>query len=1074
MFISSSGNVGIGTTSPNAKLDVNGNILTNSVLYAGSVSSTRITVDGGSIQGYYSSEANARFLIGRDIYTSGQSGIALGGNGSFVMIGDASSTSGTAMAFAVGAGSGGGSSAEKMRINSSGNVGIGTTSPNAKLDVNGNTIISGSLTVITGSGVEFQVTNTGVNIGNAITDTHNVTGSVNASGSLTAIGSITAPTINFTSTLSSNGGEIRIVQTQFRAGNNIPFVWSQTTDSNGTKDLGIRRNTTGSLEIYDGVTADGAVANRRDLILRNITGSNALFSGSLNVTGSINVLGSITGSLFGTASWANNATTASYVLQAVSASFASTASFVQNAQTASYVLQAVSASFASTASSADNFLVRGTLTAQTIVAQVITSSTDFVTGSTRFGTLLANTHQFTGSVSITGSLNVIGAGITGSLLGTASFASTSSNVLGGAANYIPLWNSATTLNSSVMYQSSSNIGIGIFPQTGFKLDVNGQVVLRGDVYSNGNIIGFGSNTNYKIAETGNSWLAGTTGNVGIGTTSPNAKLEVSGSTIISGSLTVITSSIGSSAINVIANGTSGQEATINLISGFSGVNGDSYIKATVAELRLFASSVGGTNSRFTIYTGGSERIRVDSTGNVGIGTTSPTSKLHVIADTSTLAVSSQPGIAAQFIYPVDGRSIIRVENNNTNAAAGATGAAYSLIAFSDSSSNPAANRHEAQILLGAKTSGQDGALRIIAPRDLNFYTNAQNVIMTGSAFLNYGTFAATINSSGSMGIGTTSPYSKLDVIGTIAINGAAFATNSATYTQIYKAQSNSIGMYLGGSGDPANYYDNTTHYFRSSGGGSTYVTINSAGVGIGTTSPSYKLDVFGSPRFYGDGNHMYTRIFSGASNKDSKILIGNDAERFNIGLTASSNVFSINSSNGGTPTSINIDYTSGNVGIGTTTPTLATLQVNGNVYATSFTGSFSGSITNAVSASYAATASYATNFTIGSSLIIDQTLTDYASVAASSVGSNNLFSQNTGSYTSAFFKYTCASGSSARAGEVVAVWNGTTAQFYDNSTVDVGNTTAVTSSAVIVTGQIQFNMQTNSSGWAIKSIATFM
>jgi hypothetical protein len=48
--------------------------------------------------------------------------------------------------------------------------------------------------------------------------------------------------------------------------------------------------------------------------------------------------------------------------------------------------------------------ITNTLTAQTIVAQTITSSTDFVTGSTRFGTLLSNTHQFTGSVLITGSL----------------------------------------------------------------------------------------------------------------------------------------------------------------------------------------------------------------------------------------------------------------------------------------------------------------------------------------------------------------------------------------------------------------------------------------------------------------------------------------------------------------------------------------------------------------------------------------------------------------------------------------------------------------------------------------------
>jgi hypothetical protein len=51
-----------------------------------------------------------------------------------------------------------------------------------------------------------------------------------------------------------------------------------------------------------------------------------------------------------------------------------------------------------------NALFTGTITAQTLLVQDITSSRDFVTGSTKFGTLLANTHQFTGSVSISGSL----------------------------------------------------------------------------------------------------------------------------------------------------------------------------------------------------------------------------------------------------------------------------------------------------------------------------------------------------------------------------------------------------------------------------------------------------------------------------------------------------------------------------------------------------------------------------------------------------------------------------------------------------------------------------------------------
>jgi hypothetical protein len=72
-----------------------------------------------------------------------------------------------------------------MFISGSGDVGIGTTTPGAKLDVSGSAIISGSFTVIPGTIREFQVRTTGVDIGNLITDTHTVTGSLNISGSIT-------------------------------------------------------------------------------------------------------------------------------------------------------------------------------------------------------------------------------------------------------------------------------------------------------------------------------------------------------------------------------------------------------------------------------------------------------------------------------------------------------------------------------------------------------------------------------------------------------------------------------------------------------------------------------------------------------------------------------------------------------------------------------------------------------------------------------------------------------------------------------------------------------------------------
>jgi hypothetical protein len=111
---------------------------------------------------------------------------------------------------------------------------------------------------------------------------------------------------------------------------------------------------------------------------------------------------------------------------------AQTASFVALAQSASNAVSAVTASFA------NNLTVAGTLTAQTLVVQTITSSVDFVTGSTRFGSIAANTHVFTGSVLITGSItategNFLGSGVDGSLGSVVRISTTNTN--GNARNW---------------------------------------------------------------------------------------------------------------------------------------------------------------------------------------------------------------------------------------------------------------------------------------------------------------------------------------------------------------------------------------------------------------------------------------------------------------------------------------------------------------------------------------------------------------------------------------------------------------------------------------------------------------
>jgi hypothetical protein len=132
---------------------------------------------------------------------------------------------------------------------------------------------------------------------------------------------------------------------------------------------------------------------------------------------------------------------------------------------------------------------------------------------------------------------------------------------------------------------------------------------------------------------------------------------------------------------------------------------------------------------------------------------------------------------------------------------------------------------------------------------------------------------------------------------------------------------------------------------------------------------------------------------------------------------------------------------------------------------------------NAATASYAVSASYASasyNFVVANQLTIDQTLTDYHTVPSSIVGSNNMFTRVTGSYSSAFFKYSVTKGSNSRAGEVMAAWVGGTLQYTDNSTLDIGDTSGVVASSILSSNSVQFNLTTADSGWTLKTLGTFM
>jgi hypothetical protein len=138
-------------------------------------------------------------------------------------------------------------------------------------------------------------------------------------------------------------------------------------------------------------------------------------------------------------------------------------------------------------SSSGAIVTTGTITANTLVVQTVTSSVSFVTGSTKFGAISANTHQFTGSVYITGSnLNVGGTTITDghlmNIVGNQSLVNVGVVLNNTNATYSRIYGLTNVNNNFVLYDyttsatrlsvnPSGSIGIGTTVTNYAKLNV---------------------------------------------------------------------------------------------------------------------------------------------------------------------------------------------------------------------------------------------------------------------------------------------------------------------------------------------------------------------------------------------------------------------------------------------------------------------------------------------------------------------------------------------------------------------------------------------------------------------------
>ena len=397
--------------------------------------------------------------------------------------------------------------------------------------------------------------------------------------------------------------------------------------------------------------------------------------------------------------------------------------------------------------------------------------------------------------------------------------------------------------------------------------------IRMYIPDNGNVFIGGDMPAYSGS---NSSLAVVQGNVGVGTTTPIAKLHVGAGRINNS----FVDGVGGTTNPQILNSQTSGVASIGLsvADGTHGARVNLFLNETSGVWGLGETYESGGSYPFVLVSGGVERFRINTSGNIGIGTSIPLAKLHIATDN-----------AAPNAMPITGNDLYVKGNIELDGKI-----------YGDGSG-----------LTNLSASGAAGVTTNVQYNSAGLMAGSNNFVFDGA----------------NVGIGIISPAATLNIV-----DGGTGSVNSLRVNNAFNVTGDGIITWGNGVANGYMTWDtgNATvgsqsgkDFILAAGAGEKMRILSGGNVGIGTTSPVHRLEVVMTApyqEFGFDGDNLKSNVYLGQRKVLSYDRDGVEKLMINGGLASSSIVFSINDSEKARIAS------SGNVGIGTTAP-VANLHV---------------------------------------------------------------------------------------------------------------------------------------------------